>query len=139
MKIDLQNVWQVEPTTDTIEKLKALIEKLKIDGFDVIIPKYIPKKFYNCYAEKKSYLVVNYDGNVFKCTARDYSKNHKVEKLLLDGNIEFNEKIQLYNNISTINEEYCLDCKYLPICFGPCIQNTYEFNTGKFKEFSLIC
>ena len=32
---------------------------------------------------------------------------------------------------STFNNEKCLNCKRLPLCYGPCIQKYYETKIGK--------
>jgi uncharacterized protein len=32
---------------------------------------------------------------------------------------------------NTFNNEKCLNCVRLPICFGPCIQKYYETKIGK--------
>jgi len=139
IKIDFQSVWQVEPTTNTIDKLKNLIEKLRLKDFEVILPKYNPNKFYTCYADRKSYVVINNDGNVYKCTARDYSKEHEIGKLDLQGHITYNDKEKDYYKNSIFEREDCIKCELLPICMGGCIQNRYEESIEGKDTFSKYC
>jgi uncharacterized protein len=139
LKIDFQSVWQVEPTANTIEKLKDMMEKLRIEGFEVLIPKYNPNKFYTCYADRKSYVVINNDGNVYKCTARDYSTEHEIGKLNSDGHITYNAKEKDYYKNSIFEREDCVKCELLPICMGGCIQNRYEEAMEGKDTFSKYC
>jgi uncharacterized protein len=139
MNIDFQNVWQIKPTSKTIEKLKIIIDNLKIKGFNVIIPKYNPQKFYSCYADRKSYVVINNDGKVYKCAARDYSKEHEIGKLEKDGHITYNMKEKDYYKNSIFDKEECNKCELLPICMGGCIQNRYEESIEGKDAFSKYC
>lgn len=83
--------------------------------------------FYSCYANKKHYACINYDGNIFKCTARSFSEINSVGKLQEDGHIVWDEKklSRLYG-YSPLENSTCEQCEYLPICMGQCPQNYME-------------
>ncbi len=39
----------------------------------------------------------------------------------------------------TFEHDECINCKLLPLCFGPCIQESYEYRIGKITDFKSIC
>ena len=49
-----------------------------------------------------------------------------------DGSIDFNEEIisKMFSETPFDNEK-CLKCNKLPLCYGPCIQNYYDTKRGK--------
>jgi uncharacterized protein len=80
-----------------------------------------------CYADRYKYDHMNYDGLVYKCTARDYSEDRAVGKLVNGGKIEYKPGIMenIYQKANFENR-VCCQCKKLPICGGPCLQKTLE-------------
>ncbi len=140
IRVSFQKVFQIKAISENENpQLKHAKEQFEKAGFIVSYWAYRPNSFYTCYSDKYSHAVINYDGNVFKCTARNYSDALKVGELNDDGKINFNEKkmSKLFANATFENEE-CLNCKLLPLCFGPCIQKTYEIKEGKAKFKCLL-
>lgn len=83
--------------------------------------------FYTCYASRMSYANINYDGRVYKCTARNYTDKNNVGNLNKDGNIVWQmDKIAKMYATSSIENKNCLQCDYLPLCCGTCVQNFME-------------
>lgn len=78
-----------------------------------------------CYADKKNEAVINYNGNVYKCTARDFSEENKYGELSEDGTINWNEKLTKWENIK-IQSKACQNCRILPLCGGGCHQINLE-------------
>ncbi|HTZ17143.1 MAG TPA: geopeptide radical SAM maturase [Dissulfurispiraceae bacterium] len=68
-----------------------------------------------CAIDLKNRHVINYDGNIYKCTGffdrTDFLTGNVKNGLHDNGNI--------YNLDNWKNED-CLSCKYLPLCFGGC-------------------
>lgn len=58
--------------------------------------------------------VLNYNGDIFKCTARDFNNTHKMGHLHHDGNVVFNNSYQ--KRYLSLNKPICYTCKVLPIC-----------------------
>jgi len=137
--IDFQRVWQVKLENKENEMLKNKILEFQTYGFNIRTPKYRPQRFYSCYADKKHYAVLNFDGNLYKCSARDYSENMQIGKLLKSGEFRFNKLYSTYLEKSTFDYSACRNCKLLPLCFGPCTQKNHEYRTGKTKDFNKIC
>lgn len=129
-----QQVWQ-----DKHELFKEIeeIEKLfKKNNFKVN-EKTIAKKDHKCYADKLYQAVINFDGKVFKCTARDFATYPEDGILNESGEIMWNnEKLNKRMIRATFENEYCLPCDFLPACWGPCSQKIVEY-TG--KGFEKIC
>lgn len=66
-----------------------------------------------CYADYDNSFVINYNGDVFKCTARDFEHNHRVAFLSSEGKIEMLKNTRTSENRF---KEACMDCSLLPIC-----------------------
>ncbi len=77
----------------------------------------------SCYADFYHNYVINYDGNIFRCTARDFSRHSAIGRMSQEGVIE-----PFGNQIRTVRDnltEECLGCLLLPIC-NICFQNRRE-------------
>ena len=86
---DFHKVWQVEEDIeDDLMEYRVLFRDngFKVRGgiYDTLVN--------SCYADKKNHVTINYNGEIFKCTARDF-KSEEVEGVLNDnGSIIWNEK-----------------------------------------------
>ena len=78
-----------------------------------------------CMIENPDAFIVNYNGDLYKCPCfigvKDYCVGH------MDSGIKNYDR--LYGLDIWKNNE-CLNCKYLPLCFGGCRHQTY-MQTGK--------
>ncbi|ACM21552.1 radical SAM domain iron-sulfur cluster-binding oxidoreductase [Geotalea daltonii FRC-32] len=68
-----------------------------------------------CMVEFDDYMAVNYDGRLFKCPAFIGWPELSVGTLT-DGISDYS----VSHNLNLWKNEQCLDCSYLPICFGGC-------------------
>jgi uncharacterized protein len=93
-----------------IEASLFLREEILKRGFNT--PKILPS---TCMVEVQSDIVINLDGDIYKCPAFIGKKEFKVGGLLT-GIKDYSESHSLGN---WKNDE-CLECAYLPICFGGC-------------------
>jgi len=124
LKFNLVKIWQEESESIDNEDLFFLSEKIKNAGYDVVLTE-LGRKNNVCYADNYNQALINYDGNVFKCTARDFTNKNAEGYLSDEGDIIWNsEKLtkRLYSGIQTI----CKDCKLLPSCPGVCTQAVIE-------------
>ena len=135
--VDFQRVWQVPCTDKERELLKESKEYFAQSGFRSGFWAYRPKQFKRCYADNYHYYAINYNGKVFKCTARDYDDDKVIGELLESGVISWNDAIlsKLFEK-ATFENEMCENCKMLPLCMGPCIQKCYE---ARLKNTQLTC
>jgi len=120
-------VWQISCT----EEMRKLLEKAKVEfekaGFRSRFWAYRPFRYKCCYADSINHYVVNYDGRIFKCTARDYGEELTLGHLLKSGEIDWNDGILSKMFVkATFENERCENCRVLPLCMGPCIQKNYD-------------
>lgn len=102
---------------EVFEKHNLQIRQLIGKGF---VEKTVP-----CYADYASSLVVNYNGGIFKCTARDFAPKNRLGVLETNGDVTFNQNYS--KRISQRFNTDCFNCKILPIC-TVCSQKRYEAN-----------
>ena len=80
---------------------------------------------HTCYADNPNHVSINYNGDVFKCTARDYSPERREGVLKEDGSIEWNERYHERMAIRYANEA-CRKCRVMPLCNGHCTQSKLD-------------
>jgi uncharacterized protein len=81
----------------------------------------------SCYADKKNEAVINYNGDVYKCNARDFTEDKKEGILNESGIIIWNERHEVRKK-SLLKNKRCKSCSILPICGGGCSQVSLENN-----------
>lgn len=124
MKFSFHNVWQDKNPNHS--KLEGIISIFRENGFFTESVFSIMDTVRNsCYADKKNHATINYNGEVHKCTARDFSSKNKEGTLTEDGRIEWGEKYHRRMDIKFKNKP-CLECRLLPICNGGCSQQALE-------------
>ncbi len=115
--IIVKRVWQVNHENINNEIVNSTIEKLNGEGFSVDY--YTQGKL--CFGERYNEAVINYDGQVFKCTTiSDFNQTNAYGKLdTQTGQIIWNESKLAYD-YSTKSPDECLSCRRFPSCYGPC-------------------
>lgn len=131
LSIDFQRVWQDIDSKDISEEeklektLEHNVEIFSNLGLQVTYksPEYV---WGSCYADKKNEAVINYNGDVYKCTARDFKKENRVGYLSENGEIVWDEaKMKERCNIR-FTKPICQSCRIAPLCGGACSQNHLE-------------
>lgn len=82
-----------------------------------------------CYADGVNTAVVNYNGDLFKCTARDFAPKSKEGTLAADGTLRWNERLRKRMSIRH-GSDTCLQCRIYPICHDGCSQMKLEAPDG---------
>lgn len=124
LTFSLHKVWQ--ENKDIEDYMRDVVYHFRDVGLDTINEGIILDTVKNsCYADKKNQSTINYNGDVYKCTARDFKKENKEGELLDDGSILWNEKFSERMN-SKFKNKPCLSCKILPLCNGGCSQQALE-------------
>lgn len=125
VKFDIQHVWQDINCDQKIfrqhqmELRKALVDR----GFSVSELKSIDPS--RCYADRDNHVVVNYNGDLFKCTARDFAESNKEGILTEGGIVKWNEKFEKRKELRYGNDA-CKVCRIFPLCHGSCSQLKIE-------------
>jgi uncharacterized protein len=68
-----------------------------------------------CFVECRDNFIVNHDGNIYKCPAFIGRKDLEVGDLW-NGVRDYRES----HNLDVWKKDECIDCAYLPLCFGGC-------------------
>lgn len=108
--------------------MSTLIELFENSGYTVnhldIVWDFIP-----CYANRKYYNAINYNGDIVKCTACNDLYDKKTHGVInADGSISMDPEFMGKYIVKAFENPECLACKYLPICMGVCPRN-YEQNS----------
>ena len=128
IEISFQQVWQKKDETGIID-LSDFRRLFYESGFKEDNER-LNFKGYTCYADKKNQALINYDGKVYKCTARDFSKQNPDGILNNDGYIEWdNNLFSKRFGRTTYENTMCYECSLIPVCFGPCSQKIVESKT----------
>ncbi len=121
LHISLQRVWQNSESQILSEKVNEVIEyAIKLGLMTESESMEIGT---HCYADYENSYVINYDGNVFKCTAREFSEKNSIGKLGEHGEIILKDR-----NLSSVESRFkkpCYSCIILPIC-TICHQRHFE-------------
>lgn len=127
--LSLHRVWQHKATDEDSTLLIDAINYINSIGY-VVSTFPLSTNFENCYADNYNQAIINYDGNVFKCTARDFLKEKPSGKLNSLGIIEWDSH-SLLNRLSIDIPQKCKDCLLLPSCTGICSQKKIESNDNE--------
>ncbi len=135
LKVAFQQVWQDKEdlaTESIINDLKTKIMQIGGSYYES------SGDSQRCYADGKNSFVINYNGDIFQCTAREFTEQNREGILKADGKIEYNERYYQRMNTRFSNPE-CLDCTLFPICIV-CTQKRMEIGNNtcigsNYKDF----
>lgn len=128
LEIAFRKVWQ-EGDTSLGVKVRKIADIFRNSGFRTISGGAPDNVRNSCYADKNNHATINYNGDIFKCTARNFSSEAKEGTLNTEGEIIWNQKY--YDRLSIkFKNKPCLECSIMPICNGGCSQKAIE-NIGK--------
>lgn len=129
IQVDFQRVWQ-DMHTGGEEKVKRLIGKftkhLKETGMHYSIPDLHNPRLSSCYGDKANYVCINYNGDFFKCTARDFKRERRSGYLAQDGTLIWEPGRKEAWERAKFSRQVCRICRIAPICLGGCRQRGLE-------------
>jgi uncharacterized protein len=128
MNFSFHQVWQDEKSADTDDMAAEVRKSFTLEEFTVSVPNE-QALHTSCYADKTNEAVINYNGEVFKCTARDFTSEKSEGRITANGKIEWNE-LNKRRQEKRFSNKPCLECKIFPLCAGGCSQLAHE-NYGK--------
>lgn len=122
LRISFQKVWQERKSTQLTTKIKGLQPLLNKVS--------IKSNLHNtevrqepCYADYENSFVINFNGDLYKCTARDFTIKNRIGFLTEGGHVFYTE--EFINRIRRQYKPVCACCRILPIC-PICSQSKYE-------------
>lgn len=122
--LSMNKVWQ-ETNNDLANEVNKFINASRKFGFtipDALLSDHVRN---SCYADKINEAVINYDGKVYKCNARDFTEERQEGFLNDKGDINWNELHSKRIEMRTRNKR-CEQCSIFPICGGGCSQIALE-------------
>lgn len=128
IQFDFQRVWQERSNEEdeTEQKVQLIRDSFRKEGF-IVLTNYIPHNVKeSCYGDKINHLLINYDGLVFGCTARDFIEANCIGKLSDDGSITYKEPVASLRCSSKFSKPVCHTCRIAPLCGGGCKQRALE-------------
>lgn len=87
LRFDFHRIWQTDVDNKLFERLAKFKESVKGFNFKSNLPTYRGNSATYCACDYDNNFIFNYDGNIYKCTARDFTSENKIGFLDLDGNI----------------------------------------------------
>lgn len=128
VRFDFERVWQqrineVDKTENTISSIR---EKFRKNGYRVLINYLHTNATDVCYGDKKNYLMINYNGEIYGCTARDFISSNRLGVLENDGKITYDPgKYEIWESLK-FKKKICHTCRIAPICGGGCRQRGFD-------------
>lgn len=127
VNFNFQRVWQDNDIPDTELNVSEREDRFSDSGFAVA--PYTSNPFLHCVMDSPHSVAINYDGRVFKCTARDFTEQNSDGILAEDGTVQWNEHHARREHARSGNA-VCKKCNLYPLCHGGC---------GQFKLESCNC
>lgn len=129
ININIQPIWQqIEVLKDFSQRVGVITKNFVDAGFSVPSYTTLPTTPNLCYVENMLHYTIGPDLEVYKCTARDFTKksqNH-IGHITEEGSFNSNDNIVLYYKNSAFENKKCLKCELLPVCRVSCIQKNIE-------------
>lgn len=126
LDFSFHKVWQEARSIEVESFISNTIRQYLSKGYDVNIPSYLGNKD-RCYADGPKNLVINYNGDIYKCTARDFDPAMKEGTLQPDGSIVWNNRY--HDRLKLIyGMPVCQQCAIFPLCNCGCSQNRLEYS-----------
>lgn len=124
LSINFHRVWQDTGDSIAVEEQLSNVKALLIQkGYMAVHDKGV--RGARCYADRNNHILINYNGNLYHCTARDFEDDKAEGVLCEDGTLSFNERTDHRNALKWGNES-CKSCGIYPLCHSRCSQTTLE-------------
>lgn len=129
LDFDFQRVWQDKrgETDETEYIIHEIRQKFSSLGFTILNNFLLRDVSKPCYGDRKNHVLINYNGDVFGCTAREFISVNRIGVLLENGEIAFDHEIVKKRDASKMSCKVCKKCRIAPICGGGCKQNAVEY------------
>ncbi|MGC8751177.1 radical SAM protein [Hydrotalea sp.] len=123
---DFHRVWQNEALDDTDIHLADNVKRIRNKKMNATTKNSPNNVHASCYADKLNSAVINYNGDIFKCTARDFTSQNRAGYLSREGDLVWEDGYLEKRMNSKFQNKPCLSCRILPLCNGGCSQHALE-------------
>ena len=105
LSVNVQQVWQTSSMADISDEVDKLLDSVCHLGV-YAYPAIMDNLRSMCYADKANTLVVNSDGNIFKCTAIDFEKEKSESNIFFKDYKKRNTHFEGFTVIKNYNHTY---------------------------------
>lgn len=124
--IHLERIWQTRASKGLNKDLSNVILSFQANGFKISYMNFF-RRSHSCKVSKPNQAVINYNKMVYKCIGRDFTDDRQEGVLNMNGEVSWNKDVLNKRlSICTYNNNLCKQCKFLPLCWGPCCQKQLE-------------
>lgn len=123
LDFSFHKVWQETQSDDVEQHILETKSNYSASGFGVNLPVTLGAGI--CYADRTHNLVINHNGLVYRCTARDFTPENAEGELLADGHIAWNDRFFRREQVK-FGSETCQTCTIFPMCHNGCSQDKLE-------------
>lgn len=116
IRTDLHIVWQEGDSSNLYLKLDKAVEIFNENGMPTAKMEF--RGF--CYGDKRNSCVINYNGDLFKCTAVDFHNTQRDGYLSADGKLIWENDSLEKRMASKFTNTLCKTCRIMPLCHGGC-------------------
>lgn len=129
----IHKVWQADDAVHAV--ISDIVQDIRSQGYQCVSYFSRPSTLRDiCYADKPNHITLNPRGEIYKCTARDFTSSNVEGYLRENGAIEWTELHTLRERATPFEVEACCSCPILPICAGGCSQHLIEA-----KDLGNVC
>lgn len=119
LSVNIQQVWQTSKESDISVQIDNMLDSICDSGV-YAYPAIVDNLRNMCYADKANTVVINSNGDLFKCTAIDFSKEKRVSNIMFDNFRKEMEHNFKKLTIKRFANKTCLSCQIFPLCLGGC-------------------
>lgn len=120
IRTDLHIVWQEDGRNDLYQNLDSAVETFNANGLPAAKMEF--RGF--CYGDKRNSCLINFNGDLYKCSAVDFNKTERDGYLTEDGNLVWENDSLEKRMASKFTNKPCKTCRIMPLCHGGCTKQS---------------
>ena len=132
LTVDFHQVWQERELSKDLEGIRTVVDYFDEMRSNVIFND-VNMLRNGCYGDRRNTAVINYNGDVYKCTANDFTEANREGYLDENGNIVWLKSQDDRANIRFKNGA-CKNCRIAPLCGGGCSRHLLARAAGQEKD-----
>ncbi|MDE6843916.1 MAG: radical SAM protein [Muribaculaceae bacterium] len=128
LTVDLQRVWQDRRRNldNSYTIAKHLRNEIRSMGYRVHNARILNGVNNSCYGDKLNHLLINYNGDTFRCTARDFNSAGRTGYIKDDGSVTEDNRDAKNWMTAKFSKAVCHICRIAPLCGGGCRKQAVE-------------
>lgn len=135
LSVNVQQVWQTAKTANISSQIDNLLDSICQSGV-YAYPAVMDNLRRMCYADKANTILINSNGDIFKCTAIDFRKEERISnissaKAKEDLSENFNRLVE-----KRFSNKTCLNCRIFPLCLGGCHRSVVDHSDNDYCIFN---